>query len=57
MSSKKGTTLPLDQFLKPNPKITNWAEDEDFDADCKSHGTSVTSFVRKGAIDIHLIES
>ncbi len=57
MSSKKGTTLPLDQFLKPNPKITNWAEDEDFDADCKSHGTSVTSFVRKGAIDIHVIES
>ena len=34
MSKKKGTTVPLDQFLKPDTKITSWAEDEDFDADC-----------------------
>ena len=35
MSAKKGTTVPLDQFLKPDTKITSWAEDEDFDADSK----------------------
>lgn len=34
-SKKKGTTVPLDQFLKPDTKITSWAEDEDFDADSK----------------------
>ena len=33
MSKKKGTTVPLDQFLKPDTKITSWAEEDDFDAD------------------------
>lgn len=37
MSKKKGTTVPLDQFLKPDTKITSWAEDEDFDADCTAN--------------------
>ena len=33
MSKKKGTTVPLEQFLKPDTKITSWAEEDDFDAD------------------------